>query len=94
MVSARTKLVSAYVGSNVKRWRLRRDLTQEELAEAADVDTRFIQKIESGNVDVGAAVLVALAEALRVRPGVLLRVAALVPQKPGRPTKPSGRRSR
>lgn len=88
MAPARTTLIPAYVGANVKAWRLRRDLTQEALAEGAEIDIRFVQKIERGTVDVGVTVLVALAAALDVQPGVLLRVAAPVPEpKRGRPSK-------
>src|SRR4051794_18479792 len=88
MPPARRTLIPAYVGANVKAWRLRRELTQEALAEAAEIDIRFVQKIERGTVDVGVTVLVALADALLVQPGVLLRAAAPGPEpKRGRPSK-------
>ncbi|MDC0742605.1 helix-turn-helix transcriptional regulator [Polyangium sp. rjm3] len=71
----------------MRRLRLSRGLTQEQLAEAAELDLRFLQRVERGQTNVGVAVVVALADALAVAPGVLFRKARLPEAKPGRPRK-------
>jgi transcriptional regulator with XRE-family HTH domain len=38
-------------GDNVRRERLRRGMTQEQLAERSEVATRNLQKIEAGEID-------------------------------------------
>ncbi len=38
-------------GQNVRRERLRRRLTQEQLAERAEIATRNLQKIEAGEIN-------------------------------------------
>jgi transcriptional regulator with XRE-family HTH domain len=39
-------------GANVRRERVRRGLTQEKLAERADIATRNLQKIEAGEINI------------------------------------------
>ncbi|WP_338046355.1 helix-turn-helix transcriptional regulator [Polyangium spumosum] len=85
--SARVVEVLGYIGANVRRLRLSRGLTQEQLAEAAELDLRFLQRVERGQTNVGVAVIVALAGALGVPPGRLFRKATLPEAKPGRPRK-------
>lgn len=60
-------------------------MTQEKLAEAADIELRSLQQIESGRQSVSLGTLVRLVNALDVSPGVLLRSAAMAEIKPGRP---------
>jgi ribosome-binding protein aMBF1 (putative translation factor) len=86
-VSARVTTVLTYIGANVRRRRLRVGLTQEALAEAADLDVRFLQRVERGETNIGVAAVVALADALGVAPGLLFRKAELPAAKPGRPRK-------
>jgi transcriptional regulator with XRE-family HTH domain len=62
-------------------------MTQEALAELADLDLRFIQRIERGSTNLSVSVLVALADALQVAPTALFREAKLTPPRPGRPRK-------
>jgi transcriptional regulator with XRE-family HTH domain len=76
-----------FIAANTRKWRLRRGLTQEGLAEIADLDLRFIQRIERGTTNLSISVLVALAEALDVAPTALFREAKLTPPRPGRPRK-------
>ncbi len=38
-------------GENVRRERLRRGMTQEELAERSEIATRNLQKIEAGEIN-------------------------------------------
>ena len=76
-----------YVAANVRRIRSKRGLTQEALAEAVGVDLQFIQKVESGKAAVSLGTLAAIAEALAVKPDVLLKEAELPEVKRGRPRK-------
>ena len=61
------------VGDNIKRLRLERGMTQEELARLAGFKSRSsINKIELGERDLNQSRLAALARALSVSPGSLL----------------------
>ncbi len=62
----------AIVGRNVKRLRQAKKLTQEALAHAADIDTRYVGGIERGQENPSVAVLGRLACALGVHPAALL----------------------
>lgn len=86
--SARVATVLGYIGANVRRLRLKKGLTQEALAEVAELDLRFLQRVERGQTNVGVAVVVVLADVLEVAPGALLRKASLPEVKLGRPRKP------
>lgn len=59
------------LGAQLRRLRLERGLSQEALAELADLNYKHIGKIELGKSDPGADVLVSLAKALRVPVGEL-----------------------
>ena len=52
-------------GANVRRERLRRQLTQERLAEQVDLNPRTIQKIEAGQLNVVLTTVWRLQRALR-----------------------------
>lgn len=84
-VSRRAREVCSYIGANVRRVRIRRGLSQERLAEFADLDIRSIQLIEGGFINLGVAVLVDVADALQVSPARLLRPARSMERKIGRP---------
>ena len=84
---ARLLEVQRSIAANVRRWRARRGLTQEALAEAAELGPVHLRKVESGTENVTIATLVALADALEIKPGVLLRKARLGEPKRGRPRK-------
>lgn len=75
------------IAANVRRLRERRGLTQFRLAVAADVEPRYIARIESGTANPSAAILIKLAQALDVQVGALFRPAQREPQSPGRPRK-------
>ena len=60
-------------------------MTQERLAELADIDVRYVQRIERGVVNLRFKSFVKLATALDVSPAALLRPASLKPAKVGRP---------
>lgn len=74
-----------YIGANVYRARLRNGWTQEKLAEAADLDLRFLQRVERGKTNLSVVVVVALADALGVTPGSLFKKAVLPEVRRGRP---------
>ena len=52
--------------------RLKRDLSQEKLAEIADVHRNYVGLMERGEANVSLLTLVALAKALGVRPAKLI----------------------
>ncbi|WP_437586511.1 helix-turn-helix domain-containing protein [Sorangium sp. So ce1000] len=87
MPDARLDEVLRSIGANVRRIREKRGMTQQELADAAEIALRFLQKVEHAQTNVGVAVLVRLADVLGVRPGVLFRQRELPPVKRGRPRK-------
>lgn len=88
MKRARVEIIDGHfrsVGANVRAHRVRAGMTQEQLAEASEVDLRFLQRIERASANFSVRVLFLLADALGVHPGELLRAATLVPTRPGRP---------
>ncbi|BDG08219.1 helix-turn-helix domain-containing protein [Anaeromyxobacter paludicola] len=88
MVGAPVLTYLQFIGSNVQRLRARKGLTQEKMAEAADLDVRFLRRVERGSVMLRFDTFVRLAVALDVEPGVLLRRVKVAPAKPGRPRRP------
>lgn len=76
-----------HVGANVRRKRMRKDWTQAELAEAIDVDVRFLQRIERATTVPSIATVVALADALDTPVSTMFRPADLPKPKTGRPRK-------
>ena len=91
MVGPRVKTFLAFIGTNVYRLRVRRDLTQEQFAELVSLDARFLRRVERGTVNLRFDTIVRLADALGVEPGVLLRRVKLVAPKTGRPRRKRAR---
>ncbi len=89
---ARVRPWLRYLAGNVRALRVRQGLTQEGLGDQAGVEPRYIQDIERARANPTIAILVALADALRVDPRRLLRPAVMKPTKPGRPLRRAGRR--
>jgi transcriptional regulator with XRE-family HTH domain len=86
MASRQLAALLRTIAANVRARRLAKKLTQEELAERVSVETRYLQKIESGEVGVSLEVLLNLAKALGTTPDRLLRPGArLLKAKRGRP---------
>ena len=83
--TARVVQVQRALAANIRRWRARRGMTQEGLAEEADLGPVHLRNIERGVENPTLATIVSLADALDVPPGSLLRPARLPPMKPGRP---------
>ena len=49
--SAQTRKLKEF-GNNIRRERVRAGLTQEQLAEKADLNPRTIQKVEAGHINI------------------------------------------
>lgn len=62
------------LGDTVRKLRLERGLSQERLAELADLHRNYVGGIERGERNVALLNIVALARALRVKPGRLLEL--------------------
>ena len=56
----------AILGKNVNRLRMQRGLTQDDLAELAEIDRRYVQRIEAGTANPGVDVLFRIRESLHV----------------------------
>ena len=61
------------VGQNVRTFRLRQGLTQEELAEKAAFHWTYISGVERGRYNISLDNLVKLAKALGIKPFELLK---------------------
>jgi len=75
------------IAANVRRARQRKGLTQEQLADKAEQDVSYLQRVERGAVNLSLRVLFHLARALEVTPASLLRRAKLAAVRRGRPKK-------
>lgn len=61
------------VGMNVRRFRQRAQMTQEQLAFAAEIDLTYVGGIERGKRNPSVLVLVRIATALGTEPAELLQ---------------------
>ncbi len=61
-------------GGNVRRLRSERGITQDKLAELADLNIRTIQKIEAGQTNILITTAARIQKALRCDWGRLMRV--------------------
>lgn len=62
------------LGANIRRARVRRGLTQEQLAEVAELNLRTVQKIEAGQLNILVTTLIRIANALTISFNRLLTV--------------------
>lgn len=60
-------------GRQLRKMRLRNELSQEQLAEIADFHRNYVGGVERGERNVSLVNIVKLAHALKVKPGRLLR---------------------
>lgn len=58
-------------GKHVRKLRLDRGLSQEKLAELADLHRNYVGGVERGERNIGLLNIVTLARALKVKPGKL-----------------------
>jgi len=63
----------AILGKNINRLRTQRGLTQDDLAGLAEIDRRYVQRIEAGTANPGIDVLWRVREALRASWDEMLR---------------------
>ena len=54
----------AVLGKNINRLRTQRGLTQDDLAGLAEIDRRYVQRIEAGTANPGIDVICRLRDAL------------------------------
>lgn len=52
------------LGDNVRRERIAKDLSQQQLAELADLNIRNVQRIEAGEIDVLLRTIIRIRKAL------------------------------
>ena len=65
MPKRRKDPLCARFGANVRRERTARAITQERLAEHADLNTRTLQKIEAGDINILLTTICRIQRALR-----------------------------
>ncbi len=64
--------INKKVGANIRKYRERKGLTQEELAFEADLHRAYIGQIERGEKNIGVQNLEKIAKALKTTPSKLL----------------------
>ena len=64
MYDRRAKTDLERIGANIRRERVRAALTQERLAERADLNIRTLQKIEAGELNILVTTLLRIQRAL------------------------------
>lgn len=62
------------LGRNVREWRLKRGMTQEQLALDAGMKRSYLSELERGLRNPTVRALTRLAEALSIQPELLLRL--------------------
>ena len=65
MSSSQRNSEAAAFGANVRRVRVQRNLTQERLAELADLNIRTVQKIEAGDITILLTTILRLQRVLK-----------------------------
>jgi len=82
---ANPERILGLIGRRVAELRASRELTQEQLAERAEVSARYIQRVEAGTENLTVTTLIKMSNALRV-PLADLLVPPVAPRaRPGRP---------
>lgn len=60
------------IGKNIRRYRLKQSMTQEQLAEAADISAGYVSRVELGLKTISLPTLFRIAETLDPTPQSLL----------------------
>jgi transcriptional regulator with XRE-family HTH domain len=66
--------------ANLRRWRYEKGLSQEDLADRANINRTYISKLETGQTYAGLEIIGKLADVLEIEPAELLQA----PLKKGR----------
>lgn len=72
MAQLRTPEAMQLIGTNLKKYRTEKKLSQESLANLSGIDWSTISRIERGVVNTSVSVRFALAKALELNPSKLL----------------------
>jgi transcriptional regulator with XRE-family HTH domain len=64
--------IAKKLGKKIKLVRVDKDMSQHDLAQAANIDSSHIGKIERGELNITVVTLLRLAEALRCKASILL----------------------
>jgi transcriptional regulator with XRE-family HTH domain len=64
--------IAKNLGKKIKLVRVEKDMSQSDLAQAANIDSSHIGKIERGELNITVVTLFRLADALRCKPSILL----------------------
>ena len=65
-------MVTDRIGKNVRRYRLMKHLTQEQLGYRVGISRRHVQRIESGDCKPGRDTLISIGIVLHLKPGDLI----------------------
>lgn len=68
----RDKFAIQLLSTNVRKYRIAKDLTMEMLANLAGIEYSQISRIERGLINTSVSVIFAIAKALDIKPGQLL----------------------
>jgi transcriptional regulator with XRE-family HTH domain len=77
------KEVKSLVGERIRRRRKRLGMSQEKLAELAEVDRKHMSSIETGKAEPGVWTMSRIAGALETTTGALMRNVTWVPGEDG-----------
>lgn len=67
------KDIKIIVGQNIKKYRLKKKLTQVELADKADIDYKYLQRIEGKNPpNLKVETIEKISQALKIQGKILL----------------------
>ncbi len=72
MADKKSREVGQVVGDTIKKLREKQELSQEELAERADIHRTFMSHVECATRNITVYNLVKIAKALKVKPSLLL----------------------
>tara|TARA_B100001964_G_scaffold236428_1_gene298131 strand:+ start:756 stop:965 length:210 start_codon:yes stop_codon:yes gene_type:complete len=61
-----------FINNNVKKWRLKKNLTQQQLADRAGYVQSFITQLENNNRGFTKESLIRIAKALKIKVDILL----------------------
>jgi transcriptional regulator with XRE-family HTH domain len=65
--------INKEIGINIRQYRAKRKMSQEDLALEADLHRAYIGQIERGEKNIGVQNLEKIAKALKVKPAELLK---------------------